>query len=129
MVEGMKCRLVLEERVKGAYSPDASGNNFLYQLLGAEQVKVVPGGSDMMAEMQAVADEVATVKGPARAKPKAAKVKRLAEPKATAGGVTADVPLFGPTPMATMEPAPLGPAPEAARDDGPPAASKTKPRP
>ncbi len=27
------------------------------------------------------------------------------------GGVTADVPLFGPTPMATMEPAPLGPAP------------------
>src|SRR5262249_40908299 len=27
------------------------------------------------------------------------------------GGLSADVPLFGPTPMATMEPAPLGPAP------------------
>ncbi len=32
-------------------------------------------------------------------------------------GVTADVPLFGPTPMATMEPAPLGSAPEQAADD------------
>jgi hypothetical protein len=30
------------------------------------------------------------------------------------GGISADVPLFGPTPMATMEPAPLGPAPEPA---------------
>ncbi len=30
-----------------------------------------------------------------------------------AGGIVADVPLFGPTPMATMEPAPLGAAPAA----------------
>lgn len=38
-------------------------------------------------------------------------------PSATPGaqnGVVANVPLFGPTPMATMEPAPLGPPPEAA---------------
>jgi len=56
--EGLKCRLVLEERVPGSYNPDASGNNFLYKLLGVESVKVVPGGSDMMAEMQAVANDV-----------------------------------------------------------------------
>ncbi|MCC6903916.1 MAG: PilZ domain-containing protein [Polyangiaceae bacterium] len=31
-------------------------------------------------------------------------------------GTTADVPLFGPTPMATMEPAPLGAAPSADED-------------
>jgi D-cysteine desulfhydrase len=57
--EGLKCRLVLEERVPNSYKPDASGNNFLYRLLGVEKIKVVPGGSDMMKEMAAVADEVA----------------------------------------------------------------------
>lgn len=56
--EGMKCRLVLEERVKDSYDPDASGNNFLFKLLGVEKIKVVPGGSDMMAAMQEVAKEV-----------------------------------------------------------------------
>jgi D-cysteine desulfhydrase len=56
--EGLRCRLVLEERVAGSYNPEASGNNFLYKLLGVERIKVVPGGSDMMAEMQTVADEV-----------------------------------------------------------------------
>jgi len=54
--EGLKCKLVLEERVPGSYNPNASGNNFLFNLLGVESIKVVPGGSDMMAEMQAVAD-------------------------------------------------------------------------
>jgi len=58
--EGLKCRLVLEERVPKSYKPDASGNNFLYHLLGVEQIKVVPGGSDMMGEMQTVADELAS---------------------------------------------------------------------
>jgi D-cysteine desulfhydrase len=57
--DGLKCRLVLEERVAGSYNPAASGKNFLYRLLGVEQVKVVPGGSEMAAEMQTVADEVA----------------------------------------------------------------------
>ncbi len=56
--EGLKCRLVLEERVPGSYNPEAGGNNFLFQLLGVEKIKVVSGGSDMMKEMQAVADEV-----------------------------------------------------------------------
>ena len=57
--EGLKCRLVLEERVAGSYNPQAGGNNFLYRLLGVEKIKVVPGGSDMAAAMQQVADELA----------------------------------------------------------------------
>jgi len=59
VTEGMKCRLVLEERVADSYNPDAGGNNFLFELLGVEKIKVVPGGSDMMAEMESVAGEVA----------------------------------------------------------------------
>jgi D-cysteine desulfhydrase len=58
--EGLKCRLVLEERVAGSYNPEASGNNFLFRLLGVEKITVVPGGSDMMAEMQKIADELTT---------------------------------------------------------------------
>lgn len=57
--EGLKCHLVLEERVPNSYTPEASGNNFLFHLLGVEGVQVVPGGSDMMAEMQKVADQLA----------------------------------------------------------------------
>jgi D-cysteine desulfhydrase len=56
--EGLKCGLVLEERVPGSYKPQASGNNFLYRLMGVDRVKVVPGGSDMPAAMAALADEV-----------------------------------------------------------------------
>lgn len=50
--EGMDCHLVLEERVKGSYSPEASGNNFLFQIMGVKSIDVVPGGSDMMGEMK-----------------------------------------------------------------------------
>jgi D-cysteine desulfhydrase len=57
--EGLKCRLVLEERVPQSYDPRSSGNNFLFRLLGVEQITVVPGGSDMAAAMQRVADELA----------------------------------------------------------------------
>jgi D-cysteine desulfhydrase len=57
--EGLKCRLVLEERVPGSYNPQSGGNNFLFRLMGVEKITVVPGGSDMTAAMQAVADEVA----------------------------------------------------------------------
>lgn len=56
--EGLDCHLVLEERVKGSYNPEASGNNFLFHLLGVKSVTVVPGGSDMMAEMQKLADSL-----------------------------------------------------------------------
>lgn len=56
--EGLKCRLLLEERVPGSYKPEASGNNLLFRLLGAEQIRVVPGGTDLMGAMQEMADEV-----------------------------------------------------------------------
>ncbi len=54
--EGLECHLVLEERVKGSYKPEASGNNFLFQLLGVKSTTVLPGGSDMMGEMKKVAE-------------------------------------------------------------------------
>lgn len=56
--EGLKCQLVLEERVPNSYKEDASGNNFLFRLLGVEAVTVVPGGSDMMGEMEKVAQKL-----------------------------------------------------------------------
>jgi D-cysteine desulfhydrase len=59
--EGLKCRLLLEERVPGSYKPDGGGNNFLYRLLGVEQVKVVKAGIDLNAAMQQMADEVAAL--------------------------------------------------------------------
>lgn len=57
--EGLDCHLVLEERVKGSYKPQGSGNNFLFHLMGVKSLRVVPGGSDMMAEMRKLADELA----------------------------------------------------------------------
>ena len=54
--EVLKCHLVLEERVKGSYNPTASGNNFLYKLLGVDSIRVVPGGSPMPAEMEKTAE-------------------------------------------------------------------------
>lgn len=55
--EGLKCRLIIEERVPGTYNPGASGNNFLFRLLGADKIKVVPGGIDEVEEMQKMAAE------------------------------------------------------------------------
>jgi D-cysteine desulfhydrase len=56
--EGLKCRLVLEERVPGSYDPHASGNNFLFDLLGVESVTVVPAGADLSGAMTAIAEEL-----------------------------------------------------------------------
>ncbi|MDO5725760.1 MAG: D-cysteine desulfhydrase [Tissierellia bacterium] len=56
--EGLKCQLILEERVKDSYSKDASGNNYLFRLLGVEDVHVVPGGSDMMGELEKLAKKL-----------------------------------------------------------------------
>ena len=49
---------------------------------------------------------------PAPAAAPAGPAKLKDAPPVEPGGISADVPLFGPTPMATMEPAPLGPPPE-----------------
>jgi D-cysteine desulfhydrase len=57
--EGLKCRLVLVETVPGTYTSGAGGNYFLYQLLGAEKVRIVPGGSDLGRAVELEADEAA----------------------------------------------------------------------
>ncbi len=57
--EGMKCRLLLEQRVAKSYNPQASGNNFLYRLLGVEEIKVVDLGADLATIMNQMADDVA----------------------------------------------------------------------
>jgi D-cysteine desulfhydrase len=56
--EGMKCRLVLEQRVAGSYDPRASGNNFLFDLLGVDGIVVTDAGADLAAAMQSLADEL-----------------------------------------------------------------------
>jgi D-cysteine desulfhydrase len=57
--EGLKCRLVLEERVPGSYQADASGNNFLFGLMGVERTQVVPAGTDLNAAMEAIGADLA----------------------------------------------------------------------
>ncbi len=56
--EGLACHMVIEERVPGSYKTDASGNNFLFHLMGVSSVTVVPGGSNLMQAMEKVADQV-----------------------------------------------------------------------
>ncbi len=56
--EGLECHLLLEERVKGSYKEEASGNNFLFELLGVKSIGVFEGGSDMMVKMSKKADEL-----------------------------------------------------------------------
>jgi D-cysteine desulfhydrase len=56
--EGLKCRLVIEERVEKSYDPKAGGNNFLFDLLGVEAIKVVEADTDLNAAMEGVAQEL-----------------------------------------------------------------------
>lgn len=56
--EGLKCRLLLEERVAGSYDPAAVGNNLLFDLLGAERIEVMGAGDDMAGRMGAMAEAV-----------------------------------------------------------------------
>ena len=57
--EGLKCRFVIEERVPGSFNENASGNHFLFRLMGVEDLTVLPAGSNMGQAMQQVADELA----------------------------------------------------------------------
>lgn len=50
--EGLACRLIIEERVAGTFSTAALGNNLLFDLMGAANIRVVPLGSDLAAEME-----------------------------------------------------------------------------
>ena len=61
--EGLKCRFVIEERVPGSYSETASGNNFMFQLMGVDAITVVPGGTNMMEAMLKVQADVAAQGG------------------------------------------------------------------
>ena len=56
--EGLECHLVLEQRVPNSYSKGASGNNFLYELMGATSINVVEGGTDLMGKMNEIAEEL-----------------------------------------------------------------------
>lgn len=57
-VEKMDCHLIIEERVPGSYKEDASGNNFLFHLMGAKSIEAVAGGSDLMAKMEEKAEQL-----------------------------------------------------------------------
>jgi D-cysteine desulfhydrase len=57
--EGLKCRLLLEERVVGSFDPQGNGNHFMFELMGAEAIEVFPGGADMTAAMKRCADGLA----------------------------------------------------------------------
>ncbi len=59
--EGLKCRFVIEERVPGSFHDDASGNHFMFRLMGVENLTVVPAGTPMMAAMEQVALELAAL--------------------------------------------------------------------
>jgi hypothetical protein len=75
-------------------------------LLGTVGAMALRGGSSETAKAPDAAALTATAPG-ALAVPAAAPVK----PSFPGAPVTANVPLFGPTPLATLEPAPLGPPP------------------
>ena len=49
---------MLEQRVPGSYDSKASGNNFLFDLLGVESTTVVDSGTDLAAAMQKIAAEL-----------------------------------------------------------------------
>jgi len=59
--EGLKCRFVIEERIANSFSDEASGNHFMFRLMGVEHIDVVPAGTDMAGAMKRVADELAAV--------------------------------------------------------------------
>ena len=59
--EGLKCRFVIEERVPGSYKKEASGNIFMFELMGVEAITVVPGGTNMGEAMSRVAQDVASL--------------------------------------------------------------------
>jgi len=59
--ENLECHLILEERVKGSYKKDGSGNHFLFELLGVKSIEVVEGGTDMKAAMEKEAKALAAM--------------------------------------------------------------------
>ena len=56
--EGLECHVVIEERVPNSYHPEASGNHFLFRLMGINSITVVPAGTDMGAAMESLASDL-----------------------------------------------------------------------
>ncbi len=56
--EGLKCHLILEERVPGTYNKKASGNNLLFEILGAESITVVEKGTNLKEKMERLASSL-----------------------------------------------------------------------
>lgn len=56
--EGLRCRLVLQERIPRSYRREAGGNNLLYHLLGAEAIRVIGPDDDIDVAMQEVAESL-----------------------------------------------------------------------
>lgn len=59
--EGLKCWLMIEERIPGTYDSKASGNNFLFNLLDADKLQLVPGNSNETAVMAQMAAEAVSL--------------------------------------------------------------------
>jgi D-cysteine desulfhydrase len=57
--EGLACRFVIEERVPHSYDLHASGNSFMFRLMGVEALTVVPAGTNMADAMAAVVADLA----------------------------------------------------------------------
>jgi D-cysteine desulfhydrase len=60
--EGLACCLVIEERVPGSYKETASGNNYLFHLLGVERIITV-GLGEAPAMMEQLATELREKEG------------------------------------------------------------------
>ncbi|MFA9560595.1 D-cysteine desulfhydrase [Evansella sp. AB-rgal1] len=56
--EQLSCILILEENEVQQFDTQTNGNFLLFQLLGTENIKVVPNGTDVYKEMEKVAEEV-----------------------------------------------------------------------
>ena len=56
--EGLDCHLVLEERVKGTYKEDATGNYLIYKLLGAASTTILTNGENCVDVMRELADKL-----------------------------------------------------------------------
>lgn len=61
--EKMKCILILEESKATDFDTLTNGNYFLYQLLGADSIKVVPHGTDLLEEMSKAEEQVVATGG------------------------------------------------------------------
>lgn len=60
--EGLKCCLIIEERVPDSYKENASGNNYLFHLLGVERIIKV-GLGEAPAMMEKLAKELREEEG------------------------------------------------------------------